>query len=34
MTQGTQHSADDPRNADILISVNGVLKQRDASHNH
>jgi len=29
MTQGTQHSADDPRNADILISVNGVLKHRD-----
>jgi branched-chain amino acid aminotransferase len=29
MTQGTQHSADDPRNADILISVNGVLKHRN-----
>src|SRR5688572_23716266 len=29
MTQGTQHSADDPRNADIPISVNGVLKHRD-----
>ncbi len=28
MTQGSQHSADDPRNADILISVNGVLKRR------
>ena len=28
MTQGTQHSADDPRNADIRISVNGVLKHR------
>src|SRR5678816_2529165 len=29
MTQGTQHSADDPRNADILIWVNGALKPRD-----
>jgi len=29
MTQGTQHSAEDPRNADILISVNGVMKHRD-----
>ena len=29
MTQGTQHSTDDPRNADILIWVNGVLKHRD-----
>ncbi len=29
MTQGTQHSADDPRNAGILISINGVLKPRD-----
>ncbi|MEZ0471688.1 aminotransferase class IV [Luteimonas salinilitoris] len=29
MTQGSQHSADDPRNADIRISVNGVLKHRD-----
>ena len=28
MTQGTQHAAEDPRNADILISVNGVLKHR------
>ncbi len=28
MTQGTQHAADDPRNADILISVNGALKHR------
>jgi len=28
MTQGTQHSADDPRNADILISINGVMKHR------
>lgn len=28
MTQGTQHSAEDPRNADILISINGVLKHR------
>ena len=29
MTQGTQHSAVDPRNADILISINGVLKHRN-----
>jgi branched-chain amino acid aminotransferase len=29
MTQGTQHSADDPRNADILIWVNGALKPRE-----
>jgi branched-chain amino acid aminotransferase len=29
MTQGTQHSAEDPRNADILISVNGAMKRRD-----
>lgn len=29
MTQGTQHSADDPRNADVLISVNGAMKRRD-----
>ena len=29
MTQGTQHSADDPRNADILISINGTLKHRN-----
>jgi branched-chain amino acid aminotransferase len=28
MTQGTQHSSEDPRNADILISINGVLKHR------
>ena len=28
MTQGTQHSADDPRNADILISINGTMKHR------
>ena len=28
MTQGTQHSGDDPRNADILISINGVMKHR------
>ena len=28
MTQGTQHSADDPRNADILISINGEMKHR------
>jgi branched-chain amino acid aminotransferase len=28
MTQGTQHSTDDPRNADILISINGELKHR------
>ena len=25
MTQGTHHSADDPRNRDILIYVNGEL---------
>jgi branched-chain amino acid aminotransferase len=29
MTQGTQHSSEDPRNADILISINGVLKHRN-----
>ena len=29
MAQGTQHSADDPRNADILIWINGALKPRD-----
>ena len=29
MTQGTQHSAEDPRNADILISINGALKHRN-----
>ena len=28
MTQGTQHAADDPRNADILIWINGALKRR------
>jgi branched-chain amino acid aminotransferase len=28
MTQGTQHSADDPRNADIRIWINGALKPR------
>ena len=28
MTQGTQHSADDQRNADILISINGTMKHR------
>ncbi len=28
MTQGTQHSSEDPRNADIRISINGVLKHR------
>ena len=28
MTQGTQHSAEDPRNADVLISINGVMKHR------
>ena len=28
MTQGTQHSADDPRNAGIRIWVNGALKPR------
>lgn len=29
MTQGTQHSADDPRNASILIWINGALKPRN-----
>jgi branched-chain amino acid aminotransferase len=29
MTHGTQHSAEDPRNADILIWINGALKPRD-----
>lgn len=29
MTQGTQHSAEDPRNADIRIYVNGVMKPRN-----
>jgi branched-chain amino acid aminotransferase len=29
MNQGTQHSADDPRNADILIWINGALKSRN-----
>ncbi|KAF1720074.1 aminotransferase class IV [Pseudoxanthomonas wuyuanensis] len=29
MTQGTQHSSEDPRNADILISINGALKHRN-----
>ena len=28
MTHGTQHSAEDPRNADILISINGAMKHR------
>jgi branched-chain amino acid aminotransferase len=28
MTQGTQHSTDDPRNADIRIWINGALKPR------
>ena len=28
MTQGTHHSADDPRNRDILIYVNGTLRPR------
>ena len=28
MTQGTQHSAEDPRNADVLISINGAMKHR------
>jgi len=28
MTHGTQHSSEDPRNADIRISINGVLKHR------
>jgi len=29
MTQGTQHSADDPRNAGILVWINGALKPRN-----
>jgi len=29
MTQGTHHSADDPRNRDILIYVNGALRPRE-----
>ena len=29
MTRGTQHSADDPRNAGILIWINGALKPRE-----
>ena len=29
MTQGTQHSADDPRNAGIRIWINGALKRRN-----
>lgn len=29
MTQGTQHPADDPRNADIRIWINGALKPRN-----
>jgi branched-chain amino acid aminotransferase len=29
MTQGTQHAADDPRNRDILIYVDGAMKRRD-----
>ena len=29
MTQGTQHSAEDPRNAEILIWINGALKPRE-----
>ena len=29
MTQGTQHSTDDPRNADIRIWINGALKPRN-----
>ncbi len=29
MAQGTQHSADDPRNADIRIWINGALKPRN-----
>ena len=29
MTQGTQHAADDPRNADIRIWINGALHHRD-----
>jgi branched-chain amino acid aminotransferase len=28
MSTGTQHAAEDPRNADILIHVNGVLRRR------
>lgn len=28
MAQGTQHSADDPRNADILVYVDGAMKHR------
>ena len=28
-SQHHQHSADDPRNADILISINGVMKHRN-----
>ena len=31
MTQGTQHAADDPRNADIRIWINGTLYPRDLS---
>ena len=31
MTHGTQHSAEDQRNADILISINGVMKHRSAA---
>jgi branched-chain amino acid aminotransferase len=29
MTRGTHHSADDPRNREILIYVNGVLRPRE-----
>ena len=29
MTQGTQHSADDPRNANVRIWINGTLKLRN-----
>ncbi|WP_166210749.1 aminotransferase class IV [Cognatiluteimonas telluris] len=29
MVQGTQHSAEDPRNADIWIWINGALKPRE-----
>jgi branched-chain amino acid aminotransferase len=29
MTQGTQHAADDPRNADVRIWINGALHHRD-----
>jgi branched-chain amino acid aminotransferase len=29
MVQGTQHSAEDPRNADIRIWINGALKPRE-----